>query len=262
MDALAAFGLPGPACVHAIGAGGKTTLLLALADAARAAGRSAIVTTTTRMGAAEAGPAAEVVIAGAAPGAGHDALRAALARSVRVVFGASVDSVHGKLVGLPPGAVDALAAARLADLLLVEADGSAKRPLKAHAAHEPVIAPSADLVIAVVGAAAVGAHANDAHVHRSGLLRGRLGIAHTHVISPADVARIVFHEEGWLARVSAGLAVAVFVSHDSSPARIAGADAIAAALHTADTRGRIARIVTGDARVPAFTQAGGPAPAP
>jgi len=42
------------------------------------------------------------------------------------------------------------------DYVLVEADGSARRPLKAHASHEPVIPPEANQTICVVGASAFG----------------------------------------------------------------------------------------------------------
>ena len=46
--------------------------------------------------------------------------------------------------------------AGLADYVLVEADGSAGRPMKAHAPHEPVIPPQANQTICVVGASGFG----------------------------------------------------------------------------------------------------------
>lgn len=42
------------------------------------------------------------------------------------------------------------------DYVLVEADGAARRPLKAHAPYEPVIPPEANQTICVVGASAFG----------------------------------------------------------------------------------------------------------
>lgn len=51
------------------------------------------------------------------------------------------------------------------DYVLVEADGSAQRPLKAHAPHEPVIPPEANQTICVVGASGFGRPIQEA-VHR------------------------------------------------------------------------------------------------
>ena len=64
--------------------------------------------------------------------------------------------------------------AELADYVLVEADGSAGCPFKAHAPHEPVIPPEANQILWVVGASGFGRPVREA-VHRPerfGLLTG------------------------------------------------------------------------------------------
>ena len=58
----------------------------------------------------------------------------------------------GKLVGLGREALDAIHRAGLFDIILVEADGSRGKPLKAPAPHEPVLPSKAACVVAVVGA--------------------------------------------------------------------------------------------------------------
>ena len=50
-----------------------------------------------------------------------------------------------------PSLVDALDKARKFDRILVEADGSARKPLKAPAAHEPVIPMATDTLIIIAG---------------------------------------------------------------------------------------------------------------
>ena len=55
--------------------------------------------------------------------------------------------------------------ANIADYVLVEADGSAGKPLKAHAAHEPVIPDNAAQVICVAGASGLNRPISEA-VHR------------------------------------------------------------------------------------------------
>ena len=173
-------------------------------------------------------------------------------RSARspVVTVAEERLADGKLRGLAPDALRALADAHVADVVLVEADGSAGRPLKAHAPHEPVFAPGADAVIAVIGARVLGLTATDAHVHRAPLFRERLGLAEDHAITPADVAAIVLHPGGWLERVPAGVPVSVLVNAAGDAAALPGAGAIAEALRQADAAGRLARVVAGDAFVP------------
>ena len=44
----------------------------------------------------------------------------------------------------------------MADYIFAEADGSKHLPLKAHAAHEPVIPPEANQTILVLGASGFG----------------------------------------------------------------------------------------------------------
>jgi probable selenium-dependent hydroxylase accessory protein YqeC len=241
VEILEAFGLPGPRAVHLIGAGGKTTLLFALAHALAANGQTVVTTTTTMIREPQPGQTGALVLGDESPG-----LAAALARHRHVTVAAGRLIAERKLRGLSPAALEALLGACVADVLLVEADGSAGLPLKAHMAHEPVFAPSADAVIAVIGADAVGQPLDDAHVHRAGVARARLGLSEGHVVTPGDVAALVLHAEGWLARVPGGASVSVFVSKVRDTEARLTSQAIADALRAGDTDRRIVRIVAGD----------------
>lgn len=53
----------------------------------------------------------------------------------------------------------------LADYVIVEADGSKRLPLKAHAAHEPVIPPETSRTVCVVGLSGLGRRVAEV-VHR------------------------------------------------------------------------------------------------
>jgi probable selenium-dependent hydroxylase accessory protein YqeC len=153
-----------------------------------------------------------------------------------------------KVAGLPVTVLDALVDARLASHVLVEADGSAGRSLKAHAEHEPVVSPHADLVIAVVGVDCLGQPLDDAHVHRSALLCARLGLPPGAPVTPEVVAAIVLHPEGYLARVGRSARVTVFVNKAGTPEALARARGLARTLASADRQGRVCSIVVGDAR--------------
>lgn len=121
-----------------IGGGGKTTLLYTLTEELRKKGTVLLCTSTHIMR-----PTQYEVL----ERAGEAELSAALSAHGAVCVGEP--SAEGKL-GPPSLSFDALA--RLADYVLVEADGSRRLPLKAHAPHEPVIPKEAGCVLCVVGA--------------------------------------------------------------------------------------------------------------
>ncbi len=79
---------------------------------------------------------------------------------------------------------------RAADVVLVEADGAKRLPLKAPAEYEPVIPPCADAVAAVAGMDAVG-QAVGAVCHRPERVCALLGAGAEHVLTPEDVALLL-----------------------------------------------------------------------
>jgi molybdenum cofactor cytidylyltransferase len=113
-----------PVSVALVGAGGKTTLLRALHAEARRRGWTVVAGTTTKVG------------------------RHQVTDLDGFVHGGERDA---KLVGAPPEAF----AGTGADLVVVEADGARSMRVKAPSVHEPVIPPTATLVLTVIGADAL-----------------------------------------------------------------------------------------------------------
>jgi probable selenium-dependent hydroxylase accessory protein YqeC len=134
-----------PGVTAVIGGGGKTTLLRTLGEELAHGGAAVVLCATAKFYPFAGLPNLQD------PSAPE--LAAALKKDRLVCAGREVPDTGGKLTapGLP---MEALAA--LADYVLVEADGSARRPLKAHAPHEPVIPPEAGRTICVVGLAGLG----------------------------------------------------------------------------------------------------------
>jgi len=251
---LDALGLRERRYVHLIGGGGKTTLMFAAARALADEGRSVLTTTTTRILWPEAAQSERVVLGvGAAELIAR--VRGELATCRNVTVASPSPEGGRKLGGLALDVLDALAEARVADHVVVEADGSAGRPLKAHAEHEPVVSPRADLVIAVVGVDCLGAPLDDAHVHRAALVCARLGRPAGSIVTAVDVANIVLHREGWLARVARDCEVVVLVNKAETSAARAAALGLARALRTAAADRRLRRVVVGDVRTGAFESA-------
>ena len=165
-----------------IGGGGKTTLMEVLAEEFSQKG-SVILTTTTHI----RRPAQYETLTDA-----DEALvSAALSRSRVVCVGEAAE--EGKLRA-PRLSIETLA--RLADFVLVEADGAKGLPLKAHAAHEPVIPPCAQRVVAVVGIDGIGKPIGAA-CHRRARYAQLAGVNEDSVVTPEIAARVLNAEGGF-----------------------------------------------------------------
>ena len=158
-----------PGVTAIIGGGGKTTLMECLA-AELAAQARVIVCTTTHIYPEQTMPC--LVSSTEAE------VRAALARAGCVCVGSV--SENGKL-SAPELPFRTLCA--LAGYVLVEADGAKRLPLKAHAAHEPVVPPEANQTILVVGASGFGKPMRES-VHRAPLAAQALGVGEDTIVTP------------------------------------------------------------------------------
>lgn len=174
---------PGNAAVVAvIGSGGKSTLLRALGERAAVRGRRVALATTTHFLAFEGMP---LVTSGE-----QDDVRAALSRDGIACVGTPTGDSLGRL-GAPALGIGGLA--RVADLVVVEADGSKRLPLKAHASHEPVVPPEATVTVDVVGASGFGRPLREA-MHRCELACERLECHPDDIATPELVARVMADE--------------------------------------------------------------------
>ena len=165
--------------VSLVGGGGKTTLLYAMAaHCARKSWRVLVMTTThIRQPAACYAP--------------DDAAVAALWQNGSyAVIGTPAE--NGKLTMPQP---QLLRWMEQADIVLVEADGAKCRPCKAPAAHEPVILPQSDIVLAVAGLSALGKPLREV-CFRAELASKLLSVPQDKPITPILLARLLADENG------------------------------------------------------------------
>ena len=175
--------------VSVIGSGGKTTLLRWLSQ--RLPG-TVILTTSTRIVPFEGIP---LVDAGgpASPESRRrvaSELRVALADSRVVCLGDLQAS--GKLAD-PSGTIPFEALLSLADYVVVEADGSAGRPLKAHRPWEPVVPACSSMTVGVAGASGIGLPASRA-CHCPELFCALAGMGPGEPVRPEHVAAVLNRE--------------------------------------------------------------------
>ena len=201
-----------------VGSGGKTTLLRAIAEELAARDESVVLATTTHFLAFagvplvtsdDEGELADALGRGGvacvgvpvASRGGRDETRSAAVVDQAAVGAAGGQATAGAVRALPklgPSPIPVAGLAQLAGHVLVEADGSRRLSLKAHAAHEPVVPPESALRILVVGASGLGSPVRKA-AHRPELFCERAGCAPDDAATPELVSRVISAE------VTAGL---------------------------------------------------------
>lgn len=219
-DLLGSLGLDG-SCITAIcGAGGKTSLMVALVRELAARGERILATTTTKMAIEESdGPWRPYKIDN------EDDLRICTeGDSAASLAYHSVDQSRGKLVGLMPETIDAIARMGHFTRIIVEADGAARKPLKAPAPREPVFPCTTDTVVMVAGASGLGQPLDERAVFRADIWSALTGLQAGHPVTPESLARIIVHAEGLGKGAPKQARRLVFINQVDTPERLSAAD--------------------------------------
>lgn len=161
-----------------IGGGGKTSLLRTLGEELSGDHRVLLCTTTKML------PYSDL------PFAGNRAELEAL-RLKHSLLCAGVPVPNTGKITAPD--VEMALLAEWFDYVLVEADGAARRPMKAHAAHEPVIPPEANQTICVVGASGFGKSIREG-AHRPELYAELAGVGMDAQITLEIAAAVLLRE--------------------------------------------------------------------
>lgn len=105
----------------------------------------------------------------------------------------------------------------LADVILVEADGAARKPLKAPNTTEPIIPQETDLCIAVMGLDAAYKTLDDTTVHRHEIFARITGRPTGMTIQPEDMVRIAIAPNGLFKGCPPDADLAVFLNKTDLP---------------------------------------------
>jgi molybdenum cofactor cytidylyltransferase len=174
------------------GAGGKTTALFQLARELR---QPVIVTATTHLGAWQTSLADHHIIAESV----EDVID-------RVFNGVTL--ITGPMENNRAKPIDKSILAWLREELkrrniplLIEADGSQQKPLKAPAEHEPPIPEFVNLVIVVAGLSSLGKPINEEYVHRPEIFGELANQKNGATITPEDVVKVLCHPKGGLKNI-------------------------------------------------------------
>ncbi len=107
-----------------------------------------------------------------------------------------IEGEHRKVKSVDPACVDELSSAGHFDCILVEADGSKRKPIKAPADYEPVIPSSTTAVIGVIGLDALGKPIDDDTVHRSSIFCSLTGSTAGDLLGPENIVKLIRADAG------------------------------------------------------------------
>ncbi len=205
-----------------VGAGGKTTALFQLA---RGFSGPVLVTTTTHL-AAEQLAQADRRLTITSP-ADLASLETALPPGVTTLTGLKTD--EKRTAGLDAASLEKVL--RLADLhrapLLIESDGSRRRPLKAPADHEPPIPGFVDTVVVVAGMSSLGQPLTEENVHRPERYISLSGLTLGETITLEAMAKVLLHPQGGLKNIPPGARRVALLNQADTPSLQAAAQSLA-----------------------------------
>lgn len=225
MQLITAFSIRDKEVVAFVGGGGKTTTMFRLAGELVAQGKRVVTTTTTRIFAAQIQHAPRHVRVEDEKTGLRD-IRREIARYPHVLAVGAVNQ-EGKAPGIAPELVDELIGLEGVDAVLIEADGSRMRPLKAPAEHEPVVPSSTTLLVPVAGIDVVGKPLGNEHVHRAEWVGRIAGIAADTPVQARHVAQVLRDTQGGLKNRPAGARVIPFLNKVETTEQLASARVIA-----------------------------------
>ena len=174
-----------------VGAGGKTSLMFQLAKEAKDVGMKVLVTTSTRIFIPEANQYNAIDLSG------------------RGFSSAQIDGAGIYLAGIPapePEKICGLSNVQIGackgrfDLILIEADGSARKPLKGWKDTEPVIYPQATKTIGVLDIQAIGQAMTPELIHRLDIFLELVGARAGDQVALNHLEAMVMHGKGLFAK--------------------------------------------------------------
>jgi probable selenium-dependent hydroxylase accessory protein YqeC len=228
-----------------VGAGGKTTLMSALAKQLVEDGGSVITTTTTRIFDWQAPGSCLIVEADEAKMIARLIQELEKYRHITIV--SQRLPAEGKLKGVSPQLIARITELKLTDYIIIEADGAARKPLKAPNATEPVIPEDTTLVIAVVGIDALGVRLDGENVFRPEIVSRLTQLPPGSTITADAIATLVTGSDGITRGSPPHARIIPFINKVGSSGDIAQAELLADTILAKKHPG-IGRVVLGQAQ--------------
>ncbi len=216
-----ALGLRTREMISLTGAGGKTTLMFRLAQELFLQGKRVITTTTTKIKEPSQREAPHLYVSEDRREL-EEFVSSYLEKNRHLTL-ATERLAGGKLKGLSSELADILWNSYDMDALIIEADGSAGRPIKAPREWEPVIPSKTSIVVALLGIDGVGKELNDTNVFQPDLVSKLTAIPEGERMTEEGMARLMTHPQGLFKGSPNGIRRMAFLNKVDVPEGIAKA---------------------------------------
>jgi len=179
--------------ISLVGAGGKTSLMYSLARELVSAGKRVLTTTTTKIfvPTSEESP---VTIVSRVPEEIVAKAKALVGEYSHMTVGSDYLQNHHKLKGLEPSTIEYVLRSDIFDFIIIEADGAARRSLKACAPHEPVVPLFTDCIVSLMGLDVVAKPLTEEWVFRSSIFSHIAGLKRMQSVSESAIASAMLHD--------------------------------------------------------------------
>lgn len=176
--------------ISVVGGGGKTTTMFNLAFELKRLNKRVLVTTTTAIYNPNRELYDNIVVLD-----DNKSIEDNWQKGTITVLGRCI-STENKILGVDGSFLNYVFSKSLFDFILVEADGSKKKPIKAPDSHEPVIPSNTSKVIGIIGMDSLGKIIDEANVHRSEIFCDITNSSMGDIITEETIARLIVSEVG------------------------------------------------------------------
>lgn len=179
-----------------VGAGGKTSLIFAIAH--ELFSHKCVITTTTKMASSEIKFADQSKKITEFENFEEDQIN-----EVTLIFSGFVENEETKLSGYSVDELKTISEVLIQNQipLLIEADGSKRKPCKFPGVHEPIIPLFVNKVCVVVGLSALGKPLDEENFHRPDEIARALNVSMGETITTDHLFEILSHPEGSLKNI-------------------------------------------------------------
>jgi molybdenum cofactor cytidylyltransferase len=101
--------------------------------------------------------------------------------------------------------------------LLIEADGSRQKPLKAWAEHEPPIPPFVEQVVEIVGLSGIGKSLDAEYIHRPQIFSKLSGLSGGEIVTPEALTHVLLSAEGGLKNIPSNARKSILLNQADTP---------------------------------------------
>jgi len=220
-----ALGVEAREVISLVGAGGKTTLMFRLARELTLRGKKVVTTTTTKILEPASGEGGSLFVDSDEERI-KDFVRDHLGQYHPITI-ARERLESGKLKGVSASLIDELCHSLDINVVIVEADGAAGRPVKAPREHEPVIPTSTTLTVAILGVDGLGMKLTEKDVFQPERISKITGVTMGERLTDEAMAILVTHREGIFRGTPSSSRIVAFLNKVDIPGGIPKARGIA-----------------------------------